>query len=171
MNLSIKKIFLLVIYALKGKETEFTKGSLNRAIFMLSIPMIAEMIGEALFAVADMIFVSRVSVNAMATVALTEAPLMVIYSLAVGLSMAATAIVARRIGEKDPTRASNAAFHAIVLAIIVGVALGIPGFIFADDVLRMMGGDASLIAEGVGYTKIMYAANPIIILIFLIQTD
>lgn len=136
---------------------------------MLSIPMIAEMIGEAFFAVADMIFVSRVSVNAMATVALTEAPLMIIYSLAVGLSMAATAIVARRIGEKDPERASNAAFHAIILAIVVGIGLGVPGFIFAEEVLEIIGGDASLIAEGVGYTRIMYAANPVIILIFLLN--
>lgn len=169
MKLSISTILKTIISALKGEESEYTTGSINRAIVMLSIPMIAEMIGEALFAVADMIFVSRVSVNAMATVALTEAPLMIIYSLAVGLSMAATAIVARRIGEKEPVRASNAAFQAIVLAIAVGVLLGIPGFLFAESVLSAMGGDESLIAEGVGYTRIMYAANPVIILIFLLN--
>lgn len=166
---SIKKYFNLFISALKGEETEFTSGSINRAIVLLSIPMIAEMIGEALFAVVDMIFVSRISVNAIATVALTETPLMIIYSMAVGLSMAATAIVARRVGEKDLLRASNASVQAIILAVIVGLALGIPGFFFADDILRLMGGAPDMIKEGVGYTKIMYAGNLCIILIFLIN--
>ena len=168
-SLSFKKIFKLFIAALKGEETEFTSGSINRAIILLSIPMIAEMAGEALFAVIDMIYVSRISVNAIATVALTETPLMIIYSMAVGLSMAATAIVARRVGEKNFTRASDASFQAIVLAVFVGLILGIPGFIFADDILYAMGGEKDLIEEGVGYTRIMYAGNLTIILIFLIN--
>ena len=168
-SISITKIFKLFGSALKGEETEFTTGSINRAIVLLSIPMIAEMIGEALFAVVDMIFVSRISVNAIATVALTETPLMIIYSMAVGLSMAATAIVARRVGEKDLVRASNASVQAILLAILVGVILGIPGFLFADDILRLMGGAPEMIEEGVGYTRIMYAGNLCIILIFLIN--
>ena len=166
---SLKGIIRFFIIALKGEEKEFTKGSINKAIILLSIPMIAEMIGEALFAIVDMIFVSRISVNAIATVALTETPLMIIYSLAVGLSMAATAIVARRIGEKDPERAANAAFQSILIAIGVGVVLGIPGFFLADNILSAMGGDADLISEGVGYTKIMYAGNLSIVLIFLIN--
>ncbi|MEP5610975.1 MAG: MATE family efflux transporter, partial [Cyclobacteriaceae bacterium] len=153
----------------KGEETEFTSGSINRAIILLSIPMIAEMIGEALFAIVDMIFVSRISVNAIATVALTESPLMIIYSVAVGLSMAATAIVARRIGEKKPEKASNAAFQSILLAVVVGIVLGVPGFIYAENILALMGGESDLIAEGVGYTKIMYAGNISIVLIFLIN--
>lgn len=169
MKESLHKIFKLFVAALKGEETEFTSGSINRAIILLSIPMIAEMIGEALFALVDMIFVSRISVNAIAAVALTETPLMIIYSLAVGLSMAATAIVARRVGEKDFIRASNASVQAILLAIVVGLILGLPGFLFADQVLRLMGGEAEMIREGVGYTKIMYAGNLSIILIFLIN--
>lgn len=168
-SLSISKLFKLFISALKGEETEFTSGSINRAIILLSIPMIAEMIGEALFAVVDMIYVSRISVNAIATVALTETPLMIIYSIAVGLSMAATAIVARRVGEKEFVKASNASVQAILLAVGVGLFLGIPGFFFADDVLRLMGGAPEMIEEGVGYTKIMYAGNLSIILIFLIN--
>ncbi len=168
-NYSIGRIFRVLISALKGEEQEFTKGSINRAIVLLSIPMIAEMIGEALFAVVDMIFVSRISVNAMAAVALTETPLMIIYSMAVGLSMAATATVARRIGEKEPEKASNAAFQAILLAAGVGILLGIPGFIFSEDILMLMGGEADMIDEGVGYTKIMYAGNLSIVLIFLIN--
>ena len=168
-SLSISRVFKLFVSALKGEETEFTTGSINRAIVLLSIPMIAEMIGESLFAVVDMIFVSRISVNAIATVALTETPLMIIYSLAVGLSMAATAIVARRVGEKRYERAADAGFQAIVLAIVIGVIFGVTGFIFAEDILALMGGESDLISEGVGYTKIMYAGNLSIILIFLIN--
>ncbi|MEQ9009590.1 MAG: MATE family efflux transporter, partial [Ekhidna sp.] len=93
-SFSITRVFKLFISALRGKETEFTTGSINKAIVLLSIPIIAEMTGEALFALIDMIYVSRVSVNAVATIGLTEAPLMIIFSLAIGLSMAATAIVA-----------------------------------------------------------------------------
>jgi len=169
MKESIVRYFKLFISALKGEETEFTSGSINRAIVLLSIPMIAEMIGEALFAVVDMIFVARISVNAIATVALTETPLMIIYSMAVGLSMAATAIVARRVGEKELLSASNASVQAILLALVVGLILGIPGFFFAEDILRLMGGAPDMIEEGVGYTKIMYAGNLCIILIFLIN--
>lgn len=168
-SFSISRVFKLFVSALRGEETEFTTGSINRAIILLSIPMIAEMIGESLFAVVDMIFVSRISVNAIATVALTETPLMIIYSLAVGLSMAATAIVARRVGEKKFVRAADAGFQAIVLSIAVGVFFGIVGFVFAEDILALMGGEQDLIVEGVGYTKIMYAGNLSIILIFLIN--
>ncbi len=168
-SISINKLFKLFISALRGKETEFTTGSINRAIILLSIPMIAEMVMESLFAVVDVFFVSKVSVNAVATVGLTESVLMIIYSLAVGLSMAVTAIVARRVGEKNFEKANNAAFQAILIAVIVGIVLGVPGFIFAEDILQLMGGDPALIAEGVGYTKIMYAGNLSIILIFLIN--
>ncbi len=155
--------------ALRGKEKEFTTGSINRAIVLLSVPMIAEMMMESLFAVVDVFFVSQVSVNAVATVGLTESVLMIIYSIAVGLSMAITAIVARRVGEKNPERAANAAFQAVLLTVTVGVVLGLPGFFFAEDILRLMGGEPELIAEGVGYTRIMYAGNLSILLIFLIN--
>ncbi|MEP0987299.1 MATE family efflux transporter [Ekhidna sp.] len=168
-SFSISRVYKLFVSAMKGEETEFTTGSINRAIILLSIPMIAEMIGESLFAVVDMIFVSRISVNAIATVALTETPLMIIYSLAVGLSMAATAIVARRVGEKRLVRAADAGFQAILIAIVIGVIFGVLGFVFADDILGLMGGESDLIVEGVGYTKIMFAGNLSIILIFLIN--
>lgn len=168
-NYSFRNILRIVRSALKGEEKEFTKGSINKAIILLSIPMIAEMIGEALFAIVDMVYVSRISVNAIATVALTESPLMIIYSMAVGLSMAATAIVARRIGEKDYDRAANAGFQSILIAIVVGLVLGIPGAFFAEEILSAMGGEQDLINEGVGYTRVMYAGNISIILIFLIN--
>ncbi len=134
---------------------------------MLSIPMIAEMIMESLFAVVDVYFVSKVSVNAIATVGLTESVMMIIYSIAVGLSMAVTAIVARRVGERKFKRAADASFQAIVLTFIISGVLGIVGFIFAEDVLVLMGGEPELIAEGSGYTKIMYAGNISVVLLFL----
>ena len=153
--------------AIKGTEKEFTSGSINRAIFLLSIPMIGEMIMESLFAVFDVLFVSRISINAVATVGLTESVLMIIYSVAVGLSMATTAIVARRVGEKNYKRAGDAAFQSIFLAIIVGLSLGVLGLIYAEDVLLLMGGESKLIQEGVGFTRIMFGGNLVIFLLFL----
>ncbi|MEZ4722218.1 MAG: MATE family efflux transporter [Flavobacteriales bacterium] len=159
----------LTATALKGGEHEYTSGSINKAIFLLAVPMIAEMIMESLFAVVDVYFVSKVSINAVATVGLTESILFIIYSIAVGMSMAVTAIVARRVGEKNFAKASDAAFQAIILALIVGVPLGLTGFIFAGDILNLMGGEQALIEEGVGYAQVMYAGNISIILLFLIN--
>ncbi len=129
--------------------------------------MIGEMIMESLFAVFDVLFVSRISINAVATVGLTESVLMIIYSVAVGLSMATTAIVARRVGEKNYKRAGDAAFQSIFLAIIVGLSLGVLGLIYAEDVLLLMGGESKLIQEGVGFTRIMFGGNLVIFLLFL----
>ena len=167
MKLPIKELYTLTKTALRGDHKEFTKGSINKAIFLLSIPMIAEMLMESLFGVVDVYFVSKISVNAIATVGLTESVLMIIYSIAVGLSIAVTAIVARRIGEKNVKRASDAAFQSIVLSVIIGGLLGVVGFVFAEDVLKLMGAGLQLISEGSGYTKIMYAGNLSIILLFL----
>ena len=162
-----KRFIHLFVVAIKGSEKEFTSGSINKAIFLLSIPMIGEMIMESLFAVADVFFVSKISVNAVATVGLTESILMIIYSVAIGLSMATTAIVSRRVGEKKYKQASDAAFQSIFLAVIVGAALGLAGFLFAEDILMLMGGEPDLIREGVGFTKIMFAGNLSIFLLFL----
>jgi putative MATE family efflux protein len=165
----LANIFTLMRYALKGGEHDYTSGSINRAIFLLAVPMIAEMIMESLFAVVDVFFVSKVSVNAVATVGLTESVLFIIYSIAVGFSMAVTAFVARRVGEKNFKRAGDAAFQAIFMAISVSVVLGVAGFIYAEDVLRLMGGEEELISEGAGYAQVMYAGNISIILLFLIN--
>lgn len=164
---NIRKIYHLFFVALNGEEKEYTSGSINKAIFLLSIPMILEMVMESLFAVADVYFVSKVSINAVATVGLTESVLMIVYSVAVGLSMATTAIVARRVGEKNFKQASDAGFQSISLAIIIGGVLGLIGFFMAEDVLRLMGGEEDLIAEGKGFTKIMFAGNLSIFLLFL----
>lgn len=167
LSLQITHAFQSLGEALRGHERDYTTGSIRKAIFFLSVPMVFEMIMESLFAVVDVFFVSRVGVNAVATVGLTESVLMIIYSLAVGFSMAVTAIVSRRVGEKRFKRAGDAAFQSIALSLLIGVVLGVAGFIYAEDVLRLMGGDEALIREGSSYTKIMYAGNLSIILLFV----
>lgn len=165
----MSSLFQLIAKALREEEYDYTAGSINKAIILLAVPMIVEMMMESVFAVVDVFFVSKVSVNAVATVGLTESVLMIIYSIAVGFSMAVTAIVARRVGEKNHKRAGDAAFQAILLTVAVGAVLGLSGFIFAEDVLQLMGGEPELIEEGVGYTRIMYAGNISILLLFLIN--
>ncbi len=173
-NHSTRKNKLLIFFknfriAVAGTEKNFTTGSINRAIFMLSIPMILEMAMESLFAVVDVFYVSRVSTDAIATVGLTESVIMLIYAVSIGLSMATTAMVARRVGEKKPKDASDAGFQAILIAIAVSVTTGVLGIIYAEDILRLMGGSEELVAQGYGYTKIMIGGNVTIMLIFLIN--
>src|SRR5210317_2171497 len=114
--MSLKKFFFLLKQAVTGSDKNFTSGSINKAIFMLSVPMILEMIMESLFAVVDIFFVSKVSVNAIAAIGLTESIIFLVFAIAIGLSMAATAMVARRIGEGKPREASIAAWQAIIVS-------------------------------------------------------
>ncbi len=166
----LKKFTNLLIQAIRGKEGEdFTSGSINRAIFLLAVPMIIEMAMEAIFAVVDAFFVAKISVNAIATVGITETVMTLIYSMAMGLGMAATAMVARRIGEKDPERASKAAGQVLTLTVLVALAIGILGFIYAKDVLRLMGGSEQLIEEGYRYTQIIFGFNVVIFLLFVLN--
>ncbi|WP_420399408.1 MATE family efflux transporter [Flagellimonas sp.] len=168
-KLSLKKFFNYFWIAVSGKETEFTSGSIRKAIFMLSIPMILEMLMESIFAIVDIAYVSRVSVNAVATIGLTESVITLIYALAIGLSMAATAVVARRIGEKDVQGARVAAVQAIGLGVLVSIVLGIVGILWAEEILQLMGGEPDLIAEGSGYTRFLIGGNITIMLLFLIN--
>ncbi|PIB25340.1 MATE family efflux transporter [Maribacter sp. 4U21] len=155
--------------AISGKESEFTSGSIRKAIFMLSVPMILEMLMESIFALVDIAYVSQVSVNAVATIGLTESVVTLIYAVAIGLSMAATAIVARRIGEKDVQGAKEAAVQAIGLGVVISVVIGVIGFLYAKEILSLMGAEASLIEEGFGYTKLLLGGNITIMLLFLIN--
>ena len=155
--------------ALRGRETEFTKGSVRRAIFLLSVPMILEMSMESLFAVVDAYFVGQVSVDALATLGLTESVMFLVYSLAIGLSMAVTAMVARRIGEKDGEGAAIVSAQSIYLAIIISLIVAVPGYIFAEDILKMMGGEPQMIASGLGYTQVMFGGNITAMLLFLLN--
>jgi putative MATE family efflux protein len=159
------RIIRLFLAALRGTETNFTSGNINRAIFMLSVPMILEMVMEALFAIVDVFFVAKVGTEAVATVGLTESVLTLVYSIAIGLSTAATALVARRIGEENPTEASKAVGQVIFISLTFAILMGVPGLVFADDLLRLMGGDAHLTANGHNYTRVIFMSAPAIILL------
>ncbi|WP_421976032.1 MATE family efflux transporter [Roseivirga seohaensis] len=166
---SIKKFIRYFKIAITGKEEDFTTGSIRKAIFMLSIPMILEMLMESTFALVDMIFVSQVSTNAIATVVLTESVITLVYALAIGLSMAATAVVARRTGEKDMEGASKTAVQAILLGTIIATVIGVFGIIYPKEILGLMGGEPDLIEEGYRYTQIMIGGNITVVLLFLIN--
>jgi putative MATE family efflux protein len=165
----MSKVSELLLEAVRSGEKEYTSGSINRAIVLLSIPMILEMVMESLFAVVDVYFVSKVGVDAVATVGLTESVLTLIYSVAIGMSTAATAMVARRVGENRPEEAAVAAAQSIFLAIGLAVLIGVPGVVFADDILRFMGGSEQLIAAGTNYTRIALGSNVVIMLLFLLN--
>ncbi|MFD0861821.1 MATE family efflux transporter [Sungkyunkwania multivorans] len=168
-KLSIHQLFKYFMTALRGEEQEFTSGSIRKAIFMLSIPMIMEMMMESIFALVDIFFVSSISPNAAATVGLTEAVLTLVYAIAIGLSMGATAIVARRIGEKDVEGARQAAVQSIFLGTFVAVLISIVGILFPKEILQLMGGEPDLIEEGYGYTQVLLGGNITIMLLFLIN--
>ena len=136
---------------------------------MLSIPMILEMLMESIFALVDILYVSQVSVNAVATIGLTESVLTLVYAVAIGLSMAATAVVARRVGEKDIEGASKAAVQVIFLGVAVAAIISAIGIIYPKHILSLMGGEPDLIAEGYGYTQILLGGNVTVMLLFLIN--
>ena len=167
--MALKKIIELFRDALSGKREDFTSGSINRAIVLLSIPMILEMVMESLFAVVDIFFVGQLGQDAIATVGLTESVITIVYSLGIGMSMAATAMVARRIGEKDVESANRAAVQAVYMSVAVAVVLGISGFIFAKDILTLMGAETQTVEMGVNYTRWMFGGNIVIMLLFMIN--
>lgn len=165
------KIFDLLKQAVQGKELDFTQGSMRRAVLLLAIPMMLEMIMESVFALVDLYFVGHLhnSSEAIQTVGLTESVLAIIYSLAVGMSMAATAVVARRIGEKDPVAAAKAGVQAILVAVAFNLALSIAGFIYAREILMLMGASANTATAGTPFIQIMMCGSTIIVLLFLIN--
>jgi len=153
--------------AIRGSHQDYTAGSLNRAILLLAVPMVLEMVLESLFAVVDVFWVGRLGANAIATVGLTESLLSLIFAVGIGLSMSTTAMVARRIGEKDPEGAAVAGVQAIVLGLITSVAIGIPCFIYAADMLRLMGASPEIVATGSGYARIALGGSGAILMLFL----
>ncbi|WP_020601948.1 MATE family efflux transporter [Spirosoma spitsbergense] len=159
----------LFLAALRGSESNFTSGSINRAIFLLSVPMILEMVMESLFAVVDVFFVAKINTEAIATVGLTESVLTLVYSIAIGLSTAATALVARRIGEQNSRGAGRAVGQVILVSVILAVVMGVPGFLFAGTILRLMGGNEQLIANGTGFTRMIFISSPAIILLYTLS--
>ncbi|WP_020601050.1 MATE family efflux transporter [Spirosoma panaciterrae] len=163
------KYIRLLLDALRGSETNFTSGSINRAIFLLSVPMILEMVMESLFAVVDVFFVAKIGTQAVATVGLTESVLTIVYSIAIGLSTAATAMVSRRVGEENRQGAAQTVGQVILVSLVMAVLMGVPGFIFAEDILRLMGGDEQLIANGAGFTRMIFASSPAIMLLYTLS--
>ncbi len=163
-------LFSLFKDAVLGKEQNFTEGSINRAIFLLSIPMILEMAMESLLAVVDIFFISRLNNNdAVTAVGLTESVIAVVYSIAMGLGMAATAMVARRIGEKDRDGAAVSAVNALYIGAAVSLVISVVGFFFYKDLLRAMGATAEIIQVGSGYTQWMLVGNSSIVALFLVN--
>jgi putative MATE family efflux protein len=155
--------------ALKGEHHDYTKGSIPEAVVLLAIPMILELGLESVFAVVDMFFVAGLGQNAIATVGLTESVVTLVYSIAIGVSTAATAVVARRIGEKNPEAAAHAGAQSIVLSVALSIVLGILGFVCAGDILRLMGAEDAVVREGTPFARIMLGGCAPIILLFLIN--
>lgn len=153
----------------KTDEHDFTKIDISEAVILLSIPMILELSLESIFAVVDMYFVSRLGQNAISTVGLTESIVTIIYSLAIGISTGATAIVARRVGENNIQAAEHSATQAIFITLVISFILGIFGFFFSQEVLQFMGARPEVITEGHRFTQIMLTANLPILLLFLIN--
>jgi putative MATE family efflux protein len=166
---SKRTVWSYIKESLNGQSQDFTTGSIRKAIFLLAIPMILEMCMESVFAVVDIFFVGKLGPNAAATVGLTESFLTIVYSVAIGLSMAATAMVARRVGEKNYDGAAKAGAQAALLSFIITILISCIGLFFAEDILRLMGGGPELIAMGHTYTRIMLAGNAVIMLLFLIN--
>ncbi len=155
--------------ALIGSHRDFTEGPIGRAVFLLAIPMILEMAMESLFGIVDVFFVARLGTEAVATVALTEGMLTIVFGVAMGLSMATTAMVARRTGEKDPRGAAVAAVQAIGLGIVISVAVALVGGLNAPRLLELMGATAGIIRTGSTYTTIVLGCVSIIFMLFLIN--
>ncbi len=167
--MKIKQLRNDIWEAISGTEQDFTEGKLGRAIFLLSIPMVLEMIMESIFAVVDIYFVAKLGADAIATVGITESLLTIVYSLAIGLSIATTALVSRRIGEKNPGAAAKVAFQSIITGLTVSLFIAIPGILFASDLLALMGGTEQMQNEYSGYTSIMLGANGVIMMLFIIN--
>ncbi len=164
-----RKIFAFIKQALAGGEQDYTTGSIRRAVLLLAIPMILEMMMESVFAVVDIFFVGRVGNEAVSTVGLTESMLTIIYSIGMGLSMGATAIVARRIGEKNPEAAAKSGAQSIVLSLMITVLVSVAGVVFAGDLLKLIGADKTMAAHGAIYTRTIFAGSISIMLLFLIN--
>ena len=155
--------------AVMGTAQDFTEGTLGRAIVLLAVPMVLEMCMESLFGVVDVFWVAHLGADAITTVGLTETCMMVLYVIALGLGMGATALVARRMGEKDEAAAGLVAVQAIVVGLLIATATAFAGFTYAPNLLRLMGGTDDVVRIGAGYTRMMFAGSATIFLLFLVN--
>lgn len=163
----MKKLLIDLWDAIRGFEHDYTRIKLGKAILLLAIPMVLEMLMESIFAIVDIFFVSRLGDEVIAVVGLTESLMTMIYAIAVGLAMATTGIVARRIGEKHDRDASIAASQAILLGILISSLIAIPGVIFSSRILELMHAEAKVIDIGTPFTRIMIGGNVVIMMLFI----
>ncbi|MEM9259173.1 MAG: MATE family efflux transporter [Bacteroidota bacterium] len=165
----LQQVWTLLKDGVRGKAYDYTAISIPKAIILLAIPMMLEMAMESIFALVDTYFVGKVGTEALTTVGLTEVMMTLVYSLAIGVSTAPMAMVSRFIGEKNPEKAGKAAGQAILLGIFVSLLIAVPGWIYSADLLALMGASPAVIEQGVGYTRIMFASNVVIMLLFVIN--
>lgn len=164
-----RKIYNFIRLSLNGEQQDYTQGSISKAVFLLAIPMILELSLESVFAVVDIFFVGKLGQNAIATVGLTESVITLVYSIAIGLSTAATAIVARRIGEKNPEAAAHAGAQSLLIGICAALIISSIGVFFAPEILSLMGASKEVVTDGAIFTRIMLGSSIAIILLFLIN--
>jgi putative MATE family efflux protein len=156
-----------LLEAIRGSHQDYTAGSLNRAILLLAVPMVLEMVLESLFAVVDVFWVGHLGANAVATVGITESLLSLVFAVGMGLSLSTTAMVARRIGEKDPEDAAVAAVQAIILGLVTSILIGVPCWLFAPQLLQLMGASPEIVATGAGHTRIALGGGGVVLMLFL----
>ena len=168
-DIDLKELWIDVKEAIGGSERDFTNAGLGKAIFILAVPMVLEMIMESVFAVVDIFFVSKLGADAVATVGITESVMTIVYAIGMGLSVATTALVSRRIGEKNKEQAGIVAFQAILVGLIFSVCIAIPGVLFAGKFLKLMGATESMASEGYLFPAIMFGGNMVIMMLFIIN--
>ena len=166
---TLKSLWKDILESISGTDKDFTKEKLSKAILLLSIPMVLEMVMESVFAVVDIFFVSKLGADAIATVGITESFITIIYALGIGLSTGVSAMVSRRIGEKNKEKAALSAYQAILSGLAVSLIIAVPGVIFAKDLLLLMGVSESVAEQMHGYTAVMLGGNVTIVLLFIIN--
>src|ERR1700748_2398085 len=154
-----KKVLDIIKLSLNGEQQDYTQGSIRKAVFLLAIPMILELSLESVFALVDMFFVGKLGQNAIATVGLTESVITIVYSIAIGLSTAATAIVARRIGEKNTEDAAHAGAQSLLICLLLTFFISATGIVFAPEILASMGANETVVKEGAIFTRIMFGGS------------
>ena len=164
-----KRRWQLIKDAIAGLEQDYTSGSINKAILLLSVPMILETMMESLFAIVDAFFVGKIGSSAIAAVGITETVITIIYSIAIGLSAGVTAMVSRRIGEGNKEQASRTAAQSITLSLLISLLLGIPGWLYAKQILEMMSDDPILVEQGYKYARILFGFNLPILLLWMLN--
>jgi putative MATE family efflux protein len=163
----MRKIWQTLVDAMQGVPRDYTEGSISKAVILLGIPMVLEMLMESVFAVTDIFFVGRLGPNAIATIGLTESLLTLVYTVAFGLSIGAMAMVSRRIGEHDSEGASMTAVQVVALGALISILVGIVGVSLAPQLLKLMGGAPELIQVGTPYMRVMFGGNIVILTLFL----